>query len=173
MSDDDPWAGLLNDGEDILWQGRPSGDIKLEWRSPMDALMPLAFTGFSLFWMITASAQGGFAWMFGLLFFGVGMHKLVGQHLWKAYVRRNTHYTLTTQSIFIATSLGGQRKLERHPITPDMEIDFEEGNRSNIWIHTNLWRSGRRRGRKRVGLEQIENGREVFGKLRLAQEAMA
>jgi hypothetical protein len=173
MSGDDPWAGLLNEGEEILWQGRPSGALRLEWRSPMDALMPLAFVAFSVFWMVTAATEGGLAWMFGLIFFGVGVHKLIGEHLWKAYVRRNTHYTLTTQSIFIATAVRGKRKLERHPISPDTEIDFEEGHLSNIWLHTNPHRVHRRNFRKRVGFEQIENGRDVFAKLRQAQEALS
>ncbi|MEM8578578.1 MAG: aspartate carbamoyltransferase catalytic subunit, partial [Pseudomonadota bacterium] len=93
----DPWDGLLDPDERILWQGRPDPAIKLEWGHPLGAFLALFVTGFSVFWMNGAAQAGGFFWMFGLLFFAIGLYMLAGVHFWKAFVRRRTHYTLTNK----------------------------------------------------------------------------
>jgi hypothetical protein len=172
MNDIDPWEGLLDPDEKIVWQGAPAAGVRLEWRSPMEGAMGLFFVGFSTFWMIMASAAPGPFWMFGLLFFGIGLYNLAGVHFWKAYHRRNTFYTLTNKRAFIASQTSGKRKLQSYPIGPEAALSIDEGRLSDIWFaeqYTPNSKSGSTT--KKIGFERLDNGREVFAKFREVQRA--
>lgn len=170
MTAQDEWAGILAPDEQILWQGAPENRIQLEWSSPFMPLFFVFFTGFSIFWMVMASLAGGFFWTFGLLFFAVGSYNLVGIHFWKAYLRQKTHYTLTTQSAFIAQRAFGKRSLKRYPISTQTEVDFEEGKYANIWFAHE--ESTGENGTTRIpkGFELIAEGRTVYALIRQLQQ---
>ncbi|MEM6304622.1 MAG: aspartate carbamoyltransferase catalytic subunit [Pseudomonadota bacterium] len=173
MNDRDPWEGLLDAGEQILWQGQPERGVQLEWRSPFEPLFYLFFTGFSVFWMVMAQMAPGPFWMFGLLFFGIGIYNLAGMHFWTAWRRQGTFYTLTDKRAFIGTDIGGRRKLESYPILPSTQIWLDEGRYANVWFaeHTKRGRNGTTT--TPIGFERLKDGRAVFAKLREIQAAPA
>ncbi len=171
MSAIDPWEGLLDPGEVILWQGKPEPGVKLEWDSPFTAFFFIFFTGFSIFWMAMASKAPGPFWMFGLLFFGVGSYNLIGVHFWKAYLRRHQHYTLTNKRAFIGAQRFGKRSLVSHPITPETKLHYEEGTLSNIWFAEKVSKNFKNPSVEKIGFERLAKGREVFAKFREAQIA--
>lgn len=167
----DPWAGILDDGETILWQGRPDGAVSLSVANVMTSLFGLAFAGFALFWMIMASQAGGFFWMFGLLHFSVGLGLAAGPIFWDAYRRRHTWYTLTSQRAFIATDLPLKGKsLDSYPITDDTPLSLVDGPPTTIYFAAGLRRgsNGKKRHTK-IGFERIAEGREVFRMMRQIQ----
>lgn len=173
MTEIDPWEGLLDADEVILWQGKPEPGVKLEWASPFAPFFFTFFTGFSVFWMTMASAAPGPFWMFGLLFFGIGSYNLIGIHFWKTYLRRNQHYTLTNKRAFIGTRKLGKRSLESHPITPQTPLRFEDGRLSNIWFSEKSHRTRNGTAVKNIGFERLSDGRIVFAKFREVQNAKA
>ncbi|MBD3664444.1 aspartate carbamoyltransferase catalytic subunit [Sulfitobacter aestuariivivens] len=170
---DDPWEGLLDEDEVIVWQGRPEPGIRLEWEHPILPLLFLVFTGFSVFWMIKASQAPGPIWMFGLLFFGVGVYNLVGIHFWKAHKRSRTFYTLTNKRAFIATATAGSRRLKSYPIDADTPLEFQTGVYQDIWFAKEVTRRNKRDIIRRIGFERLSDGRDAYAKMRQVQQDLA
>lgn len=161
------WDGILDDGERILWQGRPDGAITLRAQNLIVMVFGLVFAGFALFWMIMASQTGGLFWMFGLVHFSVGAGIVFGAVGWNAFRRRRSWYTLTDRRAFVATDLPLMgRRLKSYPITADTVLVFEDGPLATV-----NFASATRRGKSGtyqvpVGFERIAEGREVYRMMR-------
>ncbi|SHI95190.1 hypothetical protein SAMN05444000_10429 [Shimia gijangensis] len=167
----DGWKGILDDGETILWQGRPDGAVTVSIANVATSLFGLAFAGFALFWMIMASQAGGFFWMFGLIHFTVGLGLTGGPMVWSAYRRRNTWYTLTDQRAFIASSLPVRGKtLDSFPITEDTMLSLTEGPPDSLFFATRTRRTKNGTRQVKVGFERIEGGKDVYRMMRDVQK---
>lgn len=166
----DAWESLLDDNEVILWQGHPVPGVRLEWTSAFHPFFFTFFTGFSMFWMVMASAAPGPFWMFGLIFFGVGSYNLFGIHFWRARLRRQTFYTLTNKRAFIGTVVWGKRKLDSYPITEETRLRFDEGKFSDVWFADKTTRTKNGSTQVKIGFERLENGRDVYAKFREIQK---
>lgn len=165
------WEGLLDEGESILWQGRPAAGLSFHNTDVMSVVMGLFFMGFSLFWMNVASnitsGMNGFGGgipkvfpLFGIPFFLIGFYNAIGHILWQALVRSRTHYTLTTKRAFIATDHPFQGKLLRdYPIDTDTDVILKVGPPDSLWF-----------AGKRIGFERIEDGRAVHKLMRQIQK---
>jgi len=166
------WQGILDEDEVILWQGRPEHRVKFEFRSAFEPLFFTFFTGFSIFWMAMASLAGGFFWMFGLIFFVVGSYNLIGQHFWKAHLRRATFYTITDRRAFIATNPAfGKRTLDSYPITPDTNLRIQdEKGLTSIFFSRETVQTGRSAQMQEIGFELLADGRDVYSKMRQLQK---
>lgn len=171
----DPWAGLLDPGEDIRWQGRPDGRIVFRPANLFTFVFGLFFAGFALFWMVMASQAGGIFWMFGLLHFAAGLAISVGALFWSAWRRRHTWYTLTDTRAFIATHLPVQgRSLKSYPITADTVLELEPGDPATIWFaETSGLRVNNRPTVKKIGFERIPDGTRVYALMRDIQRGAA
>ena len=171
MSISPEWRGILDDGEDIVWQGQPTPKLRFEFRSPLEPFFFIFFTGFSVFWMAMASMAPGPFWMFGLLFFGVGSYNLIGKHFWKAWERRSSFYTLTNKRAFIASkSIFGTRKLDSYPLTSGKPLHFVEGKLSSIYFDNKETRGQNGTFTEQIGFEMLVDGRGVFRKMRDVQQ---
>lgn len=169
------WEGILDQGERIVWQGRPDPGLHFGPGQLGTALFSVFFSGFAVFWMVMASRAGGAFWMFGLIHFSVGIAMF-----WKAIVgatfrRRHTWYTLTDRRAFIATDLPFKgKRLQSYPITPDTRISLAGGPLSTI----HFAREERRGNKGRhymvdIGFERIEDGEKVAAILRRVQRGGA
>ncbi len=168
------WEGILDEGETILWQGQPVPGVQLEFGSAFEPFFFLFFTGFSIFWMVMASQAGGLFWTFGLLFFAVGSYNLVLQHFWKAFLRRNTYYTLTNRRAFIAErKWNGIKTLESHPIHADTSFHLEDSGAhgSVVFKEIDTRNMNGQHIRKKVGFLRIADPGAVMQKMRQIQKA--
>jgi len=186
------WDGILQPGEQILWQGRPVPGINWQTLDYGRILFGLVFGGFAAFWILAAALTGagtlpGIIFpLFGLPFLAVGL-KMVGEQLWLDQRRlRGTHYTLTTQAAFIATTIRGRRSLQRYPLKTGLPIALEDGDTGNLWFderredftagrtsnpnHRRLSRTYT--SQQKIGFERIENPREVWHQLGRAIAAL-
>ncbi len=171
MNGTDPqgWDGILEPGEEILWQGRPGGGISWAGLEPRKVLFGVVFSGFALFWSFKAATIRMQAPLpvrlllplFGLAFLYQGAKLAGADRIWQALQRRSSWYTLTNRRAFIATDLFGRKKLSSWPITAETVIDFVEGARSSLFFA--------REGSNRIGFERIEGGRELLGLMRKLQ----
>lgn len=171
---DDGWQGILDRGEKLVWQGRPSAALRLAWRTPFEGLMAAFFVGFSLFWMHGASQAGGDFWMFGLIFFAVGVYQLIGVHFWTAYVRAGTTYTLTDRRALVATARLGRRDLKSYPITATTELVLKDGMPGSVFFATTTRFYGRGGSTSYpVGFDFIEDARAVYQRMLSVQQGKA
>ncbi len=173
----DTWAGLLEKDEKLLWQGQPEPGVRIEWKNPLEFVLALFFSGFSVFWVFTASAAGGIFWMFGLPFLVVGFYNLIGIHYWHAHRRKNTRCSLTSKPALIATTKAGRRSLKSVPLLPDTELHLEESNgltskffakeMPGIWYSSGF----SSHAASRVGFERLREGRSLYARMREVQSA--
>ena len=170
MTAADPWEGLLADGEEILWQGAPSPGLSLAWQGPMEPITGLVVIWFAWPWLSSVSSGVKYLWILGAALLALSFYWLVGVHFWRAYQRRQTHYTLTDRNAFIATDILGRKRLERYRINRDTDVVLEEKKLANIWFAEKVVRTQKRSHIRPVGFEKIENGAEVYALFRLAQE---
>ncbi|MFK7754787.1 MAG: aspartate carbamoyltransferase catalytic subunit [Sedimentitalea sp.] len=173
MSAPDPWEGLLDPDEQILWQGQPKAGFRLDTSNPMMIFMGVFFMGFSIFWMKMASQAGGYFWMFGLLFFGTGFYNSIGVHFWKSMRSGATHYTLTNKRGFIATNVMGRKTLTSHNITKTSPLELTEGALSSVTFAHIEKRNKNGHHSVDVQFQNIEEGRKVFALIRdIQREAL-
>jgi hypothetical protein len=190
------WDGLLEEGEEILWQGQPDAHVEYRQLISGTSLFGAFFAGFAIFWVSMAmfitsgmnDAVGrGIATvfpLFGLPFIAVGLYMVAGRLFWDAYQRRHTHYTLTNRAAFIATDIRGKRSLERHEITARNPLTLQEDTPGTVWfasvIHqrrrraVQAGRSGLRSGQRvateeAIGFRRIPEARRVFALMRTVQ----
>ena len=172
------WEGLLDDDEEILWQGRPWGGVVVRGSDIFESVFGLFFAGFAIFWISMASSMGvprnapgifQLFPLFGLPFLAVGLHMVVGKYFWRAFVRRHTNYTLTNKRGFIATDVFGNRKLKSYGLGEGLE---QSAQGDTLWFASELRRRhskhGSRTYRKKIGFELIEDGAKVMGLARRA-----
>jgi len=120
----DAWQRYLDPDEKILWQGHPRRDFVLPSAKMSTVIFGLIFIGFSIFWMIVAARDGEVIWVFGLFFFGLGLHLLYRNLLKPTVSRMRTHYTLTNKRMFIATNmLFERRSLKSFAIDKHTRVD--------------------------------------------------
>ncbi len=169
----DGWEGILAEGETVLWQGQPDGALAMDWSRADEAGMGAFFVLFSLVWMGGAAQAGGFFWMFGLIFFGIGLWNALGPNLLDTLARRRTWYSLTDRRAFIATDLPGQgRRLAAHPIVDATMIEIDlpgPDGLGAVWFATRDsadWTSWKRRRIRRVGFTRIRDPQRVAGMIR-------
>lgn len=174
MSIPSGWEGILDEGEDIRWQGRP--DTSVVWsvsRIPA-ILFGLVFSGFALFWMVMAAQAGGGFWMFGLIHFFVGIGFGIGPPFLSAYRRRHSWYTLTSKRAIIATDmpmLG--RKLISYPITQNMRLELESRRLESVYFASKTKRNKNGTYEVRIGFEYIADGKQVYAIIRAIQKEAA
>ena len=165
------WDGILDEGETILWQGRPDGAIRFRIGNLFTFLFGLAFAGFALFWMILASQAGGFFWAFGLIHFAVGIGLSFGAILWDAFKRRHTWYTLTDRRAFVATEMPMiGRGLKSYPITADTPIEFQDNAIPSVMFASETKSGKNSTYTVPIGFDLIHDAREVLALLRSVQK---
>jgi hypothetical protein len=94
----------LDDGEQLLWSGRPRQGLLLQ---PMDAaLIPfsLFWAGFAFVWEyeVVATRQFWVLQIWGIPFVLLGLYLVAGRFFADAYVRGQTYYGLTDKRVMIA-----------------------------------------------------------------------
>lgn len=164
------WEGILDDDEEIVWQGRPDGKIVFRVGNILTFIFGLIFAGFALVWMLLAAAAGGMFWAFGLIHFSVGIALSFGALFFSAWLRRHTWYTLTNRRAFIATDtpvIG--KRLKSYPIDDDTVLEFDEGDPGSIYFAEEVRRTNNGTSRKRIGFERIADARHVYGLIREQQ----
>ncbi|MGR3363889.1 MAG: aspartate carbamoyltransferase catalytic subunit [Maritimibacter harenae] len=172
MSTPPGWEGILDEGEEILWQGRPGQGFHFGAGNVVSAIFGLFFAGFALFWMVMAASADGPFWMFGLIHFSVGIALSAWAIYGNTWKRRHSWYTLTDRRAFIATDMPLKGKtLKSYPIGPTTVIDYRAGPPATINFAEEFKRGSKGRSYKvKVGFERLENGAEVMREVRRAQE---
>lgn len=167
------WEGILEPGEAILWQGAPDGRVTLSLSQLPEVAFGLVFTAFAVFWMFQASRGGGYFWMFGLIFFFVGLGRINKQILGAARRRRYSHYTLTNRRAIVATNLPlVGRALKSYPITATTQLELNELGELGTVNFARQDKVSRNsfQGAQAIGFERIPDARQVFSLMRQIQQ---
>lgn len=132
--------------ETVLWKGVPErkGNI-ITSRDIILIPLGLAWTGFTLFWEISAvkSGAGLFFSIWGIPFIVAGLYLLAGRFIHKAYLRNKTYYMITDKRIFIKAG----RKIKifnGDALPPPMDIVIHRNGNGTITFTEELIYSRRR-----------------------------
>ena len=119
------WQGILDEGEQILWQGEPAQGIRFETLDLRHIIPAVFITCFGLFWMSQAVQFSLFFAAFGLFVVGSGLWQTLGPVLRPAFIRARSFYTLTDRRAIIATDLPFQgRRLASYPIDRATPLEY-------------------------------------------------
>lgn len=166
------WEGILEPGEDILWQGRPDGTLDWSTFDLRRALFGTLVMAFAVFWTTAAmsSAPPGLPRLIlplpGLFFFGLGLRHAGGHMVWNAYRRRHSWYTLTDRRAIIATDLFGRKAMTSKEITFETPLTFAPGDPGSIWFAKAYSQTKQRSRTRHVGFERLPEAREVYDLMR-------
>ena len=127
--DSSSWAPYLDEGERVLWEGRPDGRLFLLRR--VDAfLIPFSvlWGGFAFIWTIGAAFAGApfFFVLWGDLFCLGGAYLIIGRFAHDARIRHHTRYAITNRRALIVRGAVG-RALKEMPLAPGLEMELREG----------------------------------------------
>ena len=173
------WNGILEDGETILWQGRPGGRPHLTLPALKRMVPGIILTLFALVWISAAMGAPGLFWLFGLPFLAAGLWQLLRPVLKPMLSARFSHYTLTDRRAFIARDLPLiGRDLHTWRITPDSRIDLIADGDDAGTAGTVLFADGQFSGHSipgpgglgRVGFTDIDDARKVWRLMRDIQQ---
>jgi hypothetical protein len=167
------WEGILEEGEQILWQGAPDPRVVFTLSQIPEILFGLFFAGFALFWTVMATYAGGIFGLFGLPFLAVGLMVIFKSNYLLAYLNRYTHYTLTSRRAIIATSYPyAKREMKSYPIDPKSELELTlQDELGSIVFHRKIWRSRNSSDHtKNIGFYRIQDARRVFSLMRQIQQ---
>ncbi|MGR3503149.1 aspartate carbamoyltransferase catalytic subunit [Pseudaestuariivita sp.] len=168
------WDSILDNGERILWQGRPDGRFSVPVQNWFMVVFGLFFTGFALFWMILASGAGGTFWMFGLLHFSVGFGIIFFSVTWPTFVRRRTWYTLSDRRAFLATDLPlSGKRLKSYPISSDTALELGGDTPGSVYFAHRTKRTKNGTRSVPVGFERIPDAADVMRLMRDVQRGAA
>ncbi len=110
---------ILNDGEDVLWEGKPRRlpYILSGWQLSVPGAF---FFGFACLWtwMATGPLREGARFegprafavlfpLFGVPFVLVGLHMFLGHYILKAAQWKSVHYIITSERVIIMKGLSG------------------------------------------------------------------
>ncbi|MDR5653372.1 aspartate carbamoyltransferase catalytic subunit [Ruixingdingia sedimenti] len=157
------WEGILEEGEVILWQGRPDGRFRLHRADAVAGLFGLFFSGFAVFWM------------FGLIHFSAGIGLMAARPVGSWWRRRHSFYSLSNRRAFIASNTPFRgRALRFWDIRPDSVLDLIGSAPQTVLFATEAKRGAKgTETTTRIGFEGIHDGRRVIGLMRDIQRGAA
>lgn len=125
----DPWKDILDEGEAILWHGRPARGFAMAQADILPMVFGLGFSAFAMIWIAMAAMAGGLFWMIGLIHFGAGAGLALYAVLRDTVARRYSYYTLTNSRAIIGTFYPwADRQMVKKRITPRTKIKLHDGH---------------------------------------------
>ncbi|PHQ99198.1 MAG: aspartate carbamoyltransferase catalytic subunit [Marinosulfonomonas sp.] len=165
------WEDIFEEGEELLWQGRPDGAVVWQKKHNVTALMGLAVTGFGVFWIVSSWQVGNDFWVFGLGFLLLGPALAIAPPYMNAMMRRSTWYSLSNRRAFIATERENVgRKLAAYIIRPDFTLDYDGQTPGSIIFAIEVRQPGNSAYRVSIAFERISEAAEVYEMMRGIQE---
>ena len=162
MMDAPGWDDLLDEGEEILWQGRPDLLLVFDTNARITSAIGLVCAIVALKWLshVLTHAPGPGALavvvpVLALIFMAVGLYLLAGHYYASVYRRARTWYTLTSKRAYLATTILGQRSLKSWDVTPALNLTLADGTPGSIWFD-----AGSRP--QRTGFERIADAPAVL-----------
>lgn len=124
-----PWEGILDEGEAVIWHGRPAQGFAMAQEDMLPLVFGLVFSAFAMIWIGIAAIGAGLFWMLGLIHFGAGAGLAVYAFLRDTVARRYSYYTLTNSRAIIGTSYPwADRQMLKKRITPRTKIKLHDGH---------------------------------------------
>lgn len=171
MNDD--WAALLDDDEQITWQGRPDARLHFAWAVSIIPIMNIFGILFLLVPLRSPSEQGTLFWLYGVVPCVFGLYALIGIHFWKADLYRNTYYALTNMRACIHRTTWRKRTVTAFNIRPFSPRVLVDGPTQSVLFGNS--NQNRKFGRleNAIRFDYIQDGRNVMTLLRKVQRGLA
>jgi hypothetical protein len=98
---DEALRDLLDDGEKLLWTGRPRQGFFLRAADGFAIPFSIFWTGFAVVWMVLAVKAKNGLFLVGVPLLLIGAYMMVGRFFVDAWQRARTWYGLTNQRVLI------------------------------------------------------------------------
>ena len=156
----------------LLWYGKPSASIRLEWTGVGEILLSWWFFFISLAAIPFTWREPNFhvAMIIPYLFFSGSIYFILIVHFWKAFERSRTVLALTNKRAIIKIEFFGRRKLKSYPISKWSTLELVDGKFGSVFFATEIYDSGEGTTVTKIGFEMIENAQTVFSLFKNLQE---
>lgn len=170
----DGWQGILDNDEEILWQGRPDTKIVLTFQNITLHVFGLVLIAIGLlifhsFWgfFLSISATPVFflilASLFALVPFGLGLYIAFCAILGPPRRRRHTWYTLTNTRAIVTTAIPFKtRQIVSYSVKPESFLELGEGSLPTLYFGRKTIETARGLSSIKMGFERIPDGATVY-----------
>lgn len=172
----------LNAGESLLWSGRPRQGITLRGSDVFLIPFSLMWCGFAIFWESGVLGAGApfFFKLWGIPFVLAGLYFVFGRFLTDSYQRKKTFYALTNERAIIVSGLLNRavKSINLRTLS-DLSIDersdgsgsivFGPSNSTYGFLRNSSWPG---MGQNVPSFDLIENAKDVYQRIRMAQKQM-
>lgn len=167
------WEGILDEDEEIRWQGQPDGAFHLDMSQPVSIVLGLVLIMFTISSLSRGVMHQLLIGTITVLVFCLGFYNVVAVHFWKTHLRRRTQYALTNKRALITIQPFSKRMLKSYPITRDTLIQLQESDPVSIVFgyETNAGRNNR--SGTKIEFERIKNAKQVYTLIRDIQKEAA
>ncbi|MBM4041268.1 MAG: PH domain-containing protein [Planctomycetes bacterium] len=172
-------SGELEDGEKLLWAGKPRQGLVLRGHDALLIPFSLMWGGFAIFWECGVIASGAplFFRLWGIPFVLVGLYLIFGRFVVDAGRRERTVYGVTDRRVVIVSGVVSRRvKSVNLRTLNDLTLSEGRGGAGTItfgptppwgwWSGNALWPGA---GDAAIRFELASNAREVYEIIRRAQ----
>ena len=129
------WEGILEEGETILWQGRPTSRFRITPSQIVVLIFGIGLSGIAAYWMVTVSNASGPWWVFGLGMFFLGIILGLGPIIVENTQRKNSWYTLTDKRAFIGSDMPlVGRRLKSYPINSSTVLEYRNEDPPSLYF---------------------------------------
>ncbi|PIE16519.1 MAG: hypothetical protein CSA68_02290 [Rhodobacterales bacterium] len=166
------WEGILEEGEELLWQGRPRTDIVFQKRHILPAILAVGVAGLGIIWIFFTGLGNGYTVVMGVFLLIIAALLGFGPPVMTSMIRKATWYSLSNKRGFIAThrpQLG--RKLAAYRIDPDYPLRYDHKSPGTIIFATEIRQPGNAAYTVKIGFERIDDSEKVYQMLRAIQQA--
>lgn len=172
----------LGAGERLLWTGTPRHGMLFRGTDVFLVPMSLLWAGFVVFWTLSVMRSGArmFFVLWGIPFVLMGVNLVFGRFIVDKALRERTAYGLTDRRVIILSGLFARsvKSLQLRTLS-DVTLDERTDGRGTItfgpthpmarWFWGAAWPGVS--GYQSPAFEAIPSAREVYGRIRNAQEA--
>ncbi|MEM7121884.1 MAG: hypothetical protein AAF563_11445 [Pseudomonadota bacterium] len=166
------WQPYLNDGERLLWQGRPASGIRLDGRLRRRLAFGILFIAIFVYLIFGEHITGtpstsGFPQGAGVAVIVLGVLWLAVPIISDSVTRSRTRYALTNERALIARGGSGHR-VKSYAINSQTEIDYRRGELATINFAqrresiTETSGTTQGRGYVGVGFRYLTDGEKVY-----------
>lgn len=166
------WQTYLNEGERLLWQGKPASGIRLDDRLRRRLAFGVLFIAIFVYLVFGEQITGtpsssSFPQGAGIAIIVLGILWLAVPIISDSVTRSHTHYALTNERALIARDGSGHR-VKSYAIDSQTEIDYRRGDFATINFSQRresvMGSSGATQGRgyTGVGFRYLADGDKVY-----------
>lgn len=165
------WDAILEDGEELLWQGRPDASVVWQKRHILPVVLGVGVAVLGIIWIFFVTQSNTYSVIMGLILIGLGGFLGVAPPVLASMVRKASWYSLSNKRCFIAMNRKNiGRKLAAYRVDPEFELLFDGKDPGTIIFAIETRQPGNAAYLVKISFDRIKDSQKVYQMMRDIQE---